>query len=67
MIGNDIPGLRVIEDFHAGCLVDEDRLVTIKTALQRIEDDYHSYSVGAKQLYDGVDNKSIIASVLNSL
>ena len=67
MIGNDIPGLKVIEDFHAGCLVDEDRLDTIKTALKRIEDDYHSYSIGAKQLYDGVDNKTTINHVLNGI
>lgn len=67
MIGNDIPGLKVIEDFHAGCLVDEDRLDTIKTALKRIEDDYHSYSIGAKQLYDGVDNKTTINHALNGI
>lgn len=67
MIGNDIPGLKVVENHHAGLLVDEDCLDSIKTALHSIEDDYHSYSVGAKQLYDGVDNKTIIAGVLNSL
>ena len=67
MIGNDIPGLKVIEDYHAGCLVDEDRLDTIKAALQRIEDEYPSYSVGAKQLYDGVDNKATITNIINTI
>ena len=67
MIGNDIPGLRVIADFHAGCVVDEDCLDTIKSALRRIEDDYHSYSIGAMHLYDSVDNKVTISNLLKSL
>lgn len=67
MIGNDIPGLKVVENFHAGLLVDENNLVSIKDALIAIERDYQSYSEGAKMLYDSVDNNSTIASVLSSL
>lgn len=67
MIGNDIPGLKVIEDFHAGCLVNENDLGSIKTSFQRIENEYLSCSEGAKKLYNSVDNKNTISAFLNSI
>lgn len=67
MIGNDIPGLKVVEKHHAGLLVDEDNIDSIKDALIAIERDYRFYSEGAKLLYDSVDNNTTIASVLSSL
>jgi len=67
MIGNDIPGLKVVEKHHAGLLVDEENIITIKDALVAIEHEYRAFSEGANLLYDSVDNYSTIASVLSSL
>lgn len=66
MIGNDIPGLKVIEEYHAGVIVDEDNLESVKTAIQVIENDYYDYSEGAKKLFNSVDNKATISCVLSS-
>lgn len=67
MVGNDIPGLKVIEKFNAGLLVDEENVESIKDALKRIESDYGAYSIGAKCLYENVDNKKTLLDVLQSI
>ena len=65
MIGNDIPGLKVVEKYNAGVIVDEDNIESIKVALLEIERNYSNYSKGAKRLYDSVDNKTTISKALS--
>lgn len=67
MIGNDIPGLKVIEEYHAGILVDEGNIESVKEALKKIECDYKAYSDGAKALFNSVDNNSTIAAVIDTM
>lgn len=64
MVGNDIPGLKLIEDYHAGILVDEDNIEAIKSAFQKIENNYQAYSEGARILYESVDNSAIISHAI---
>lgn len=67
MLGNDIPGLRVIEDYNAGILVDEGSINSIKEAILSIEANYTVFSQGAQRLYNSVDNKSTIGGVIRKL
>lgn len=67
MLGNDIPGLRLIEDFSAGVLVDESDINSIKEAILSIEANYKDFSEGAKRLYYSVDNKSTISKTLSNI
>lgn len=67
MVGNDIPGLKVIEQFNAGILIDENEVETIKVAYQTIEENYNAYSEGASNLFYSVDNKSTIEKVISSI
>lgn len=67
MIGNDIPGLKSIEEFGAGILVDESDIEDIKNAFIKIEADYEKYSNGAYEMYNSVDNKTTIKNVLKLL
>lgn len=67
MIGNNIPGLQVIEKYHAGVLVDEEDLESIKDALRKIDLEYSVFSNGAKSLYESVDNKATIAKALKCI
>ena len=59
MLGNDIPGLKVIESHNAGILV-EDNVDSILAGLKKLESSYKEYSLGAKDLYESVDTKAII-------
>lgn len=67
IIGNDIPGLKPIEQFHAGFLVDESDIENIKNAYVKIEDNYQYYREGAKALYNSVDNKATISKLLQKI
>lgn len=67
MVGNDIPGLKLIEDYNAGVLVDEDNIESIKHAFQLIENNYLFYSEGATSLYDSVDNSLTISQALSNI
>lgn len=67
IIGNDIPGLKPIEQFHAGFLVDESDIESIKNAYVKIEDNYQYYGEGAKALYNSVDNKATISKLLQKI
>lgn len=67
MIGNDIPGLRVLKEYHAGIIVAEEDVESIKAALIEVENNYAYFSEGAKCLYKSVDNKALISKVINSI
>lgn len=68
MLGNDIPGLRYsVESYGAGQLVNFDDVSGIKESIAHIDTFYAEYVQGAKRLFDSVDNKEVIASVLATL
>ena len=68
MLGNDIPGLRYsVEAYGAGKLVNFDDVLGIKETIEDIDASYIDYVKGAKRLFDSVDNKEVIASVLTPL
>lgn len=67
MLGNDIPGLKVVEEYHAGLIVDEEDVESIKAALIEIDNNYAYYSEGAKRLFESVDNKTVISKAIKAI
>lgn len=67
IVGNDIPGLHVLEKFHAGVLVDESDVASIKKAYSLIEKDYSNFSLGALSLFEKTDNKFTIENSIRQL
>ena len=67
IIGNNIPGLKVLENYKAGILVDENDENSILSALSRLEESYMTYSNGALKLFVDTDNKKTIKSTIGDL
>ena len=67
MIGNDIPGLKILEFEHAGLVVDEYDTDGIYRAIRAIDSNYSMYSEAAKALYEKMDNKKTIENELNRI
>lgn len=67
MIGNDIPGLKILEQNHAGVLVDENNVESILSAYRKLDDDYEECSNNAKFLYDNTNNLDTIREIISSL
>lgn len=67
MLGNDIPGLKVVEKYHAGLIVDDEDVESIKAALIEIDNNYAYYSEGAKRLFESVDNKTVISKAIKAI
>lgn len=67
MVGNEIPGLKLIEDIHAGVLVDESDINSVAAAYKKIIAGYDTYSQSAKKLYSSTNNKQTIEVALNNL
>jgi glycosyltransferase involved in cell wall biosynthesis len=67
IIGNNIPGLKVLENYKAGILVDENDENSILSALSRLEESYMTYSNGALKLFVDNDNKKTIKSTIGDL
>lgn len=64
MIAGDVPGLKVLENFGAGVMVDETKPEDILEALKDIETNYDNYQQGTKRLWDSADNKETIRQTL---
>lgn len=67
MIGNNIPGLHVIEENKMGHLVYENNKNDIIRKIESIDADYEEYSKNAVEFFKGTDNKLIISSELNKI
>lgn len=67
MLGNDIPGLKQIEDLHAGVLVDETDINSIANAYNKIIEEYNMYSYNAKILFNSTNNEHTIYNALKLL
>jgi glycosyltransferase involved in cell wall biosynthesis len=67
MVGNDIPGLKVLENNHFGLVVDENNVDAIVHAYKKIDAEYKSYSLNSRTFYDSVDNMQIIRKALDPI
>ena len=67
MIANDLPGLSILTQYNAGILVDDKNVENIKQAYCEIETNYHSYSKGAINLFNSVNNKETIKKALSDI
>lgn len=67
MLGNNIPGLKVLEHCNAGVIVDEQDKESIKQGIKKIEENYTNYQEGTNVLFNSVDNGEIIRKALESL
>lgn len=67
MVGNDIPGLKLLEYSKAGILVDDNDEESILFAYRNIIKDYENYSHNAKVIYDKTDNKKTIRKALDTI
>lgn len=66
MIGNDIPGLRYTISYNKmGECIEDFNKDLIKEAIQKIENDYASYSKSAIEFYKNVDNEKIIKGIID--
>lgn len=67
MLGNDIPGLKIVEQQGAGVLVDETNMDEIVQAIQKISNEYERYSEDALRFFSSQDNQKIITEVINRI
>lgn len=66
MVGNDIPGLKLLEQKKAGVLTDENDVDAIFSAYNKINEEYDTYARNAKLLYKETDNKETIRKALST-
>lgn len=67
MLGNNIPGLKVLEYANAGLTVDEKDPKSIVSAIQKIENNYDSFSHNSYNLYTSTDNYSKLKDAIKGL
>ncbi|WP_074762132.1 glycosyltransferase [Xylanibacter ruminicola] len=67
MIGNNLPGLHIIEDLGAGRVAEQDDAEALYSAIKDIDSNYQNFSNSAKRMYDDCDNKETIRRVLSQL
>lgn len=67
MIGNDIPGLKLLEHNNAGILIDENNEHAILNAYYWINENHETCSQNSKNLYNKTDNKETIRKALEML
>lgn len=67
MIGNDIPGLKVLNDNHSGVSIDINIEENVLLAIKEIDKNYKTFSEGSKALYEKTDNLGIIKNALNKV
>jgi len=65
MIGNDIPGLRMIfEQTGAGVIVDEHSIESIKDGINKIDSNYELFKQNASKIFNMYDNVKTIKNTL---
>ncbi len=67
MVGNDIPGLKLIEHKNAGITREDTDIDSICDAYKTIIANHDKYSHNARLLYDSTDNKETIRLALNKV
>lgn len=64
MLGNDIPGLKCIEESGAGEIIDENNSDSIINAIKKIDKNYEIYSNKSRNFFEKVDNVETIRKAL---
>lgn len=67
IVGNNIPGLKVLEQSHLGITVEMSNSQEIIDAILCIENNYDSYSKAASVFYEDCQNEVTIKNAINSL
>lgn len=67
MVGNDIPGLKVLEHDKAGILANENDIEAITQAYVKIEESYSQYAQNSKLLFDKTDNRKTINKAISDI
>ncbi len=67
MVGNDIPGLKILEQKGAGILANENDIDAIKNAYLNIDVNHSAYATNSKKIFDETDNYAIIKNALKSI
>jgi glycosyltransferase involved in cell wall biosynthesis len=67
MVGNNIPGLKILEEKQCGIIVDENDTESILNAYYTIDNDYENFSKCSLRQFDSTDNVSIIKNVLDHI
>lgn len=67
MVGNNIPGLKVIEQEGAGILTEREDVGTILQVYKRIENNHSEYANNALKLYQKTDNFEVLKNSLSTL
>lgn len=67
MVGNDIPGLKLIDHKNAGITREDTDIDSIYESYKAIIADHDEYSHNARLLYDSTDNKETIRLALDKI
>lgn len=67
MVGNDIPGLKLIDQKKAGITREDTDVDSIYDSYQRIIANHEVFSCNARLLYDSTDNKETIKIALDKI
>lgn len=66
MIGNDIPGLKIIESSKSGINVNVDDIDSIIKGIMQIDKNYTFFKDNARSIFNGIDNKETISQALTN-
>lgn len=67
MVGNDIPGLKILEEKHCGIIADENDVSAIKNAYIAIDKDYANFSKNSRLNFQLTDNVLTIRKSLEEI
>jgi hypothetical protein len=66
MIANDVPAISSLFDIYgSGICVDDFSPKSIASAIESISKDYDAFSSGSKDLFESVNMKSLIETVIS--
>jgi hypothetical protein len=63
MLGNDVPGLNVVEQFGAGLCVDFNNPALVQRSLQKLYAEREHYTAGSTTLFDDFDIRDIVRGI----
>ena len=67
MIGNDVPGLKMVSQAKMGLIVDDIDAEDIIKSIEQIEMDYDTYSHKASDFFEHTDIRKIIKEALSRI
>ena len=67
ILGNNIPGLKILEYKEFGAIVDEQDTESVISAIKHIESEYESYSKNGFAFFESCRNDETILNALKTL